>query len=81
MRRPLLLNGFMATGKSSVGRALAAHVGRPFIDLDERIDEISATLGSTGQWIADQQQTIGAMDDLISEPPPLASQTRVRQTQ
>ena len=46
-----------------------------------RIDEIGATLGSTGQWIADQQQTLGAMDDLIAEPPPLAMQTRARETQ
>ena len=45
----------------------------------QRIDEISATLGSTGQWIAEQQQTLGAMDDLISEPPPLAAQTRARE--
>lgn len=48
--------------------------------LSQRIDEISATLGSTGEWIADQQKTIGALDDLISEPPPLSSQTRVRQS-
>jgi shikimate kinase / 3-dehydroquinate synthase len=34
MRRPLVLSGFMATGKSTVGRALAQRVGRPFIDLD-----------------------------------------------
>ena len=47
--------------------------------LSQRIDEISATLGSTGEWIADQQKTIGAMDDLISEPPPLAAQTRARE--
>jgi hypothetical protein len=47
----------------------------------ERIDEISATLGTTGQWIADQQQTLGAMDDLIAEPPPLAMQTRAREIQ
>jgi hypothetical protein len=40
----------------------------------QRIDEIGATLGTTGQWIADQQQALGAMDDLISEPPPLAAQ-------
>lgn len=38
MQRPLLLNGFMATGKSSVGRALASRVNRPFIDLDQRIE-------------------------------------------
>jgi hypothetical protein len=48
-------------------------------NLSQRIDEISATLGSTGEWIADQQKTLGAMDDLISEPPPLAAQTRARE--
>jgi hypothetical protein len=47
--------------------------------LSQRIDEISATLGTTGEWIADQQKTIGALDDLISDPPPLASQTRARE--
>ena len=45
----------------------------------QRIDEISATLGATGQWIAEQQQTLGAMDDLISEPPPLTAQGRARE--
>jgi len=47
--------------------------------LSERIDEIGATLGTTGDWIADQQKTIGALDDLIADPPPLASQTRARE--
>ena len=45
----------------------------------QRIDEISATLGATGEWIADQQKTIGALDDLIAEPPTLAAQTRARE--
>jgi hypothetical protein len=48
--------------------------------LSQRIDEISATLGTTGEWIADQQKTIGAMDDLIAEPPSLSSQTRTRES-
>ncbi|MEO5821279.1 MAG: hypothetical protein ABIT71_12310, partial [Vicinamibacteraceae bacterium] len=48
--------------------------------LSQRIDEISATLGTTGEWIADQQKTMGAMDDLITEPPPLSSQTRIRES-
>ncbi|MFO7178536.1 MAG: 3-dehydroquinate synthase [Pseudomonadota bacterium] len=39
MRRPLLLNGFMATGKTSVGRAVAERLRRPFIDLDARIEQ------------------------------------------
>ena len=32
--RPVILTGFMGTGKSSVGRVLAASLGCPFIDLD-----------------------------------------------
>ena len=39
MKRPLLLNGFMATGKSTVGRLVAARAGVPFVDLDARIEE------------------------------------------
>lgn len=47
----------------------------------QRIDELGASLGTTGEWISAQQQTIGAMDDLIAEPPPLAAQTRARELQ
>ena len=39
--------------------------------LSRRIDEIAATLGGTSQWIRDQQQVYGAMEDLLTEPPPL----------
>jgi shikimate kinase/3-dehydroquinate synthase len=38
MRRPLLLNGFMGVGKSTVGREVAVRAGRPFIDLDDRVE-------------------------------------------
>jgi shikimate kinase / 3-dehydroquinate synthase len=38
MQRPLLLNGFMASGKSAVGKAVAALTRARFIDLDERIE-------------------------------------------
>jgi shikimate kinase/3-dehydroquinate synthase len=37
MRPPLLLSGFMATGKSTLGRRIAELTGAPFEDLDERI--------------------------------------------
>ena len=33
----ILLTGFMATGKSVVGRALAAALDRVFVDTDQRI--------------------------------------------
>jgi hypothetical protein len=49
--------------------------------LSHRIDEIAATLGTTGQWIRDQQQVYGAMEDLLSEPPPLTPGTRARESQ
>jgi hypothetical protein len=49
--------------------------------LSQRIDEIGATLGGTARWIADQQQALGAMDDLLMEPPPLTTQTREREVQ
>ncbi|MET0794978.1 MAG: 3-dehydroquinate synthase [Polyangiaceae bacterium] len=38
MRRPLLLNGFMATGKSTVGAGYAHPTGRAFIDLDQVVE-------------------------------------------
>jgi shikimate kinase/3-dehydroquinate synthase len=38
MRRPLLLNGFMASGKTTLGRLVAARAGREFFDLDDAIE-------------------------------------------
>lgn len=40
--RHLVLVGFMATGKSTVGRLLAAALDRPFVDLDEHIEARAA---------------------------------------
>jgi hypothetical protein len=48
--------------------------------LSRRIDDITATLGSTGQWIRDQQKVYGAMEDLLTEPPPLAPDTHIRES-
>jgi hypothetical protein len=49
--------------------------------LSQRIDEIAGTLGATGQWIRDQQKVYGAMEDLLSEPPPLSPDARARESQ
>ena len=44
--------------------------------LSQRIDEITATLGGTSQWIRDQQQVYGAMEDLLSDAPPVGGVAR-----
>ncbi|HJR60837.1 MAG TPA: hypothetical protein VJ813_15615 [Vicinamibacterales bacterium] len=49
--------------------------------LSRRIDEIAATLGGTGQWIRDQQKVYGAMEDLLTEPPPLTTGARAKESQ
>ncbi|HTA92607.1 MAG TPA: 3-dehydroquinate synthase [Polyangiaceae bacterium] len=38
MLRPLVLNGFMATGKSTIGALVARAAERPFIDLDRVVE-------------------------------------------
>jgi shikimate kinase len=38
---PIFLTGFMGSGKSTVGQALADLLGRPFLDLDTRIEAIA----------------------------------------
>jgi 3-dehydroquinate synthase len=49
----IVLTGFMGTGKSSTGRALAAATGRPFVDTDEEI------VAREGRGIADIFATDG----------------------
>lgn len=41
MIRNIVLIGFMAAGKSSVGRLLAQELGWDFIDTDQRIEEVT----------------------------------------
>jgi shikimate kinase/3-dehydroquinate synthase len=38
MLRPLLIGGFMGTGKSTVGRLVATRLGRPHVDLDAQVE-------------------------------------------
>ncbi len=47
--------------------------------LSTRLDEITGTLGGASQWLADQQKIYGALDDLLEDPPPLASRAAVRE--
>jgi shikimate kinase / 3-dehydroquinate synthase len=38
MRRPLIINGFMATGKTTAARLVAEHTGHPWLDLDQVVE-------------------------------------------
>lgn len=38
--RPIFLTGLMGTGKTTVGRLLAARIGAPFVDLDTRVERM-----------------------------------------
>jgi DNA repair exonuclease SbcCD ATPase subunit len=44
--------------------------------VSQRIDQVTTTLGGTNQWIHDQQKIYGAMEDLLSDPPPLVVQSQ-----
>jgi len=39
--------------------------------VSQHIDQIAATLGGTTQWIHEQQQIYGTVEDLLTEPPPV----------
>ena len=41
MRDNVILTGFMGTGKTSLGKLLATRLGRPFIDIDKKIEDES----------------------------------------
>lgn len=41
MGRSIVLSGFMATGKSTVGKLLAARLGLPFVDTDAALEELT----------------------------------------
>jgi hypothetical protein len=49
--------------------------------LSERIDQITTTLGGTTQWIREQQQIYGAMEDLLTEPPPITTGAATKESQ
>lgn len=53
--RTIVLAGFMGTGKSSVGRRLAARLGREFVDTDALIEQEAGT--SITRIFADRGET------------------------
>lgn len=80
MRRPLLLTGFMATGKSTVGREVARQAGRPFVDLDDRVEarcgrsvsEIFRDQGEATFRALERDALNEVLSELASNPPVVA---------
>lgn len=68
----VIFTGFMASGKSAVGRRLARRLRRPFIDLDQQIEKregrsITAIFDSDGE-AAFREMERAAVDVLAGEP-------------
>jgi len=68
----VIFTGFMASGKTAVGRRLARRLGRPFIDLDQQIESregrsIGAIFDSEGE-AAFREMERAAVDALAREP-------------
>jgi shikimate kinase / 3-dehydroquinate synthase len=78
MRRPLVLNGFMATGKSTVGALVAQATGHPFIDLDRTIEtevgcsveSIFATRGEATFRTLERASLTRILNDALGDPLP-----------
>ena len=70
-RRPVFVTGFMATGKSKVGRLLARQLDRIFLDTDELVDLI-------GRAIADEPPATLTDGGLIREPIENSSSVRIK---
>lgn len=76
--RHLILTGFMATGKSTVGPIVAKSLRMPFVDLDEHVERGSGK--SIGQIFAEegepsfrQQETISLAEVVEGEPKVIAA--------
>jgi shikimate kinase/3-dehydroquinate synthase len=72
--RHLALVGFMGAGKSTLGAEAAARLGRPFVDVDRRIEETTqrsvAELFATGGEAAFRTAEAEAIRELLAAPEP-----------
>jgi shikimate kinase len=54
-RRHLVLVGMMGSGKTTVGRRVAAHLDRPFLDADDELERRSGR--TVREWFAEAGET------------------------
>jgi shikimate kinase/3-dehydroquinate synthase len=81
VQRPLLLSGFMASGKTTVGRLLAEREKRPFIDLDQAIEarlgasvkDLFARFGEAGFRAEERRELTELLDRSASGPAPVVA--------
>lgn len=71
MPRPIFLTGMMGSGKTTIGRLLASHLGAAFIDLDARIERVYGR--SVGELFAEGEAHFRhcerrALESLVAEP-------------
>lgn len=45
--------------------------------VSRRIDEVSASLGGTSEWMSQQQQFFGTMEEFLADPPPMINVDKV----
>ncbi len=68
--RPIILVGFPGTGKTSVGQVLAQQLGRPFIDLDQKIETEQgmtvAEIFSTSGELVFRQHEVSALQSALA---------------
>lgn len=72
--RPLILTGFMGSGKTSLGQLVAQHLGLPFLDVDQELErqqgrsvrELFAALGEAGFRELERQR----LSELLGEAEP-----------
>lgn len=77
--RKIFLIGYRATGKSSVGRAVASRLGLPFLDMDQEIEHragrpISALVAAEG-WEGFRRQERELLAELAARPAALVIAT------
>jgi shikimate kinase/3-dehydroquinate synthase len=64
--RPIVLSGFMGTGKSTVGPALAARLGVPFVDTDAEIER-AAGCAIAELWRSEGEAAFRTREAVLAE--------------